>query len=133
MDLIATITEKLGISTDQAQGGVGMILKFLKERLGGEQYAKVEEAVPEANKLVETAEAAEEEEPGGGGLMGALGGVAKSFGGDKIGGLASLVAGFSKLGLSQEQIQKFTGVFFDFLKSKGADDATAAAEEALAE
>ena len=40
--LISLITQRTGISADQARGAVNMVLEFLKERLPGPVAAQVE-------------------------------------------------------------------------------------------
>jgi hypothetical protein len=115
-ELISELTGKLGVSEHQAKGGVGMLLKLAKEHLGGNDAAELREAIPDADKM--EAEAPDEDAAGGG-LMGALGGIAGSLGGEKVGALAGLAGGFSKLGLDAGDVQKFLPILTGFLEGKG--------------
>jgi len=126
MELIETIIGKLGIDESQAKGGVGQILGLAKEKLGGGKFAEIASAVPGLDALTGDAPKAE-----GGGLMGALGGVASALGADDLGDLAKLAGGFDKLGMDKGMIGKFVPVILDFVKDKGGDKVGALLEGVL--
>ena len=111
MDLLGLLTDQLGISDEQAAGGAGMILKMAKDALGGD-FSQITDAIPELSGLVDQA-------PESNGLMGAIGGLASSFGGGDIGSLLSLGSGFSKLGLDADMIPKFIPIILDFVNGNG--------------
>ena len=114
MDLINLLTSQLGIKEEQAAGGAGLIFNLAKEKLGGD-FSQITDAIPDVNGLIEKAPDTN------GGIMGALGGLASSFGGDKLGDLASLASGFSKLDLDAGMISKFAPIILEFVKSKAGD------------
>jgi len=116
MELLNMLTSQLGINEEQASGGAGMIFNLAKEKLGGD-FSQITEAIPDVSGLIDKAPDT------GGGVMGALGGLASSFGGDKLGNLASLAGGFSKLDLDAGMITKFVPIILDFVKSKAGDGA----------
>ena len=117
MDLLNMLTSQLGVNEDQAAGGAGMIFNLAKEKLGGD-FSQITNEIPEVTNLMSKAPSA-----GGGGLMGALGGLASSLGGDKLGNLASLASGFSKLDLDAGMIGKFIPIVLEFVKGKAGSGA----------
>ncbi len=116
MSIVDEIISQLGVSKEQAEGGLGLIFKLAKEKLGAE-FTEVSKVVPEANGLIGKAPADEPEE--GGGLMGMLGGMAGKLGLGDLGKLAELAAQFKKLGLDMATVQKFVKVVMTFVESKG--------------
>ena len=116
MELLNMLTSQLGIKEEQAAGGAGLIFNLAKEKLGGD-FSQITEAIPDVSGLMDKAP------DSGGGMMGALGGLASSFGGDKLGNLASLAGGFSKLDLDVGMITKFAPIILDFVKDKAGDGA----------
>jgi len=112
MDLINMLTSQLGIKEDQAAGGAGLIFNLAKEKLGGD-FSQVTNALPEVNNLIDKAPTSS-----GSGVMGALGGLASSFGADKLGNLASLAGGFSYLNLDSSLIPKFLPIILEYVKNK---------------
>ena len=122
-DLVTTITSRLGVSPDQAEGGLGLLLKAAQDHLGKGEYARVVEGVPDAAALVEKAPA-----DGGGGAGGMLGGLAGAVGGmlggkaGELGSLAQLATGFQSLGLDGDTAMKFLGVAKEWLEANGKGD-----------
>ena len=117
MSIVDEIMKQVGVSKDQAEGGLGLIFKMAKEKLGS-QFSEVSNVVPDANHLIGKAPA-DDAEAEGGGLMGMLGGLAGKLGLGDMGKLAELAAGFKKLGLSVDMVQKFVKVVMTFIESKG--------------
>lgn len=116
MELIDQLTKNLGVSETQAKGGAGLLFKLAKNKLGGADFSKVSEAVPGVNNLINAAPAT------GGGALGVLGKLIPGIGG-KVGSLAGLAGGFSKLGLNSSMIGKFVPIILSFVQSKGGDGA----------
>ena len=117
MDIVNELVSKLGIDTTQAKGGIGMILGMAKDKLDGGDFDKVKEAIPEADQLVSDAPDTDE---GGGGILGAVGGLASNLGiGGSAGDLMKLAGGFDKLGLDASMITKFVPIILGFVKGKG--------------
>jgi len=116
MELIKMLTDQLGISDDQAQGGAGLLFKMAKEKLGSGDFGQIAAHVPEAERLADSA-------PDSGMLGSALGGLASSLSGGKsdLGNLAGLVGGFTKLGLDADMLGKFVPIVLSFVKGKGGD------------
>ena len=116
MNIVDEIMKQVGVSQEQAEGGLGLIFKLAKDKLGAD-FTQVSNVVPEANGLIGKAPA--EEQEAGGGLMGMLGGIADKLGLGDLGKLAELAAQFKKLGLDMETVQKFVKVVMTFVESKG--------------
>ncbi len=118
MEILNVLTEQLGITDDQAKGGLGAIFQMVKGKLGDENFGKVAEAVPGMDELLGAA-------PETGGLGGAIGGIASALGGgaEKLGGLAGLVGGFEGLGLDSGMVGKFIPIIISFVQSRGGDAA----------
>ena len=117
MSIVDEIMKQVGVSKEQAEGGLGLIFKLAKDKLGAD-FSQVSNVVPDANTLIGKAPPPSEAE-GGGGLMGMLGGMASKMGLGDIGKLAELAAQFKKLGLDMETVQKYVKVVMTFVESKG--------------
>ncbi len=116
MSIVDEIMKQVGVSREQAEGGLGLIFKLAKDKLGVD-FSQVSQVVPDANTLIGKAPA--EDQDAGGGLMGMLGGMASQMGLGDLGKLAELAAQFKKLGLDLETVQKFVKVVLTFVESKG--------------
>lgn len=115
-ELVDTLISSLGVTQDQAAGGAGAIFSLAKEKLTGEDFAKVTEAIPDVNALMEKA-------PKSSGMAGSIGQAASMLG-DNAGsleGIAGLGEAFSSLGLNADMAAKFIPVVLDFAQTKGGD------------
>lgn len=118
MDLIRTLVSNLGVGEDQAKGGAGLLLSLAKDKLGGGDFSQIAGTIPGIDGILSAAPA-----QAGGGLMGALGGLAAGFGGKAgaLGELAELAGGFSKLGLDADMVAKFAPVILQFVEQSGGE------------
>jgi hypothetical protein len=113
-DLVSMLTQNLGVTPQQAQGGAGAIFNYAKGKLSADDFSKVAAAVPEMDSLLSAA-------PATGGTASSLSklpGAAGSFG-----GLSSLAEPFSKLGMSPDMVGKFVPEILSYVKSSGSDAA----------
>ena len=124
MELINQIVQNLGISEDQAKGGTGLLLKLAKDKLDDSDFSQISNVIPETNEIMGTA-------PESSGAGNILGGIASAVGAGKLGYLASLSGGFSKLGLDSGMIGKFTPVILSFVQSKGGDSVKGILEKVM--
>ena len=110
MEILNELTEKLGVTEEQAKGGAGAIFQRAKEILGDEHFSMVADVVPGMDALLNAA-------PESSGL-GAIGGLSSALGGgaEKLGGLASLAGGFEGLGLDSGMVGKFIPIILSFFK-----------------
>jgi len=116
MELIQQLVTIAGVNEQQAEGGAGLLMGMVRDQLSSGDFAQVAEAIPGVEGLIDAAPSAES-----GGLGGLLGGVASALGGSKLGNLASLAGGFSKLDMDAGMISQFIPVILSFLQDKGGD------------
>ena len=124
-ELVDVLIKNLGVDAAQAEGGAAVLFKAAKEKLGGAEFDKLLGGLPGLTDLLHKAPAA-----GGGGLGGMLGGLAGAMGGN-AGLIATIVSGFSKLGLKIEDAKKFLPVIMDFLRTKVGPDVVSKLEQTL--
>src|SRR6516162_1916139 len=101
-DFIADLAGKSGVSPEQARQVMGNLLSSLKEQLPAESAAKIEKAVPDADRLMTEAKAAPA--PAGGSPLGGLAEAAGKLAGGEAGGVPALLTKLSALGLSVDQL-----------------------------
>ncbi len=134
-ELIDLVTSQLGVNSDQAEGGVGLMLNAAKSKLGGE-FSQITDAIPGLDGLISKGASLASEETeapkAAGGLMGMISNLTGGKG--KLGQLAamaSLAGGFKKLGLDAGMVTKFAPVVMGFMKTKGGDTVKNLMEKAL--
>ena len=123
-ELIDSLTQTLGISAAQAEGGAAVLLKAAKDKLGAAEFDSQLGSVPGLFDLLKKAPAS------GGGLGGLLGGLAGAIGGNAA-LISSIVSGFGKLGLKPEDARKFVPVILGFLRTKVGPDVVSSLERTL--
>jgi hypothetical protein len=123
-ELIDLLTTQLKVDPKQASGGAAILFKAAQDKLGADQFGKLLGGVAGVDDLVRQA-------PAAGGMGKLLGGFASALGGGNAAVIASVVTGFSKLGLTQEHAQKFVPVILEFLRSKVGKDVVATLEKTL--
>lgn len=109
--LVQTLSKQLNVTDEQAAGGAGAIFQYAKTALPGDDYGKIEKAVPEAADLVKKAPPADSATSAVGGMLGKTGSTAA--------GLANLGSSFEKLGLSKDMVGKFTPIVVNYAEQKG--------------
>ena len=68
--LITSLTENLGVSSEQASGGLGAIMNFAKQNVSSEQFSQLSGALPGMDGLLSAVPAVAEMSDGGlGGLL----------------------------------------------------------------
>jgi len=123
-ELIDMLTNKLGVTAGQAEGGAAVLLKAAKDKLGSDEFATLLGGVPGLGDLMRKAPAP------GGGLGGLLGGLAGAIGGNAA-LISTIVGGFGKLGLTAEDAKRFAPVMFEFLKTQVPPDVVSKLEKTL--
>ena len=113
-ELIEKLVGALGIEKGQAEGGVGVLLKIAKEKLGAD-FSQIEDKVHGIQDTIDKAPDAE------GGIGGMLSNLADKAGLGGLGDLAEAANGFSKLKLDKGMIDNFIGEIVEFFQSKGGD------------
>jgi hypothetical protein len=112
--LTDTLVKKLGISSEQAQGGAGALFQLAKSKLDAGQFAELSKAVPEMDNLLSAA-------PKQSGALSGLAGGATSVLGEAnnpYGNLAGLASAFKMLNLSPDSVDEFVPVVVDYVRAK---------------
>lgn len=115
-ELVGMLTNQLGVTPKQAEGGAGAVFSYAKDKLKADDYVKVAKAVPGIDGLIKAAPAAETKPAGG--AMDTLSGAASQLGGS-AGAAAALAPAFQKLGVSGETVGKFLPVVVGYVTKKG--------------
>lgn len=115
--LVSLLTQQLGVTETQAQGGAGSIFNLAKEKLSPPDFSQVANSVPDMNGLLD---AAPKKEASMGGMFS---GGASMFGGggSSLEGLAGLASSFSQLGLSPDMVNQFVPVILNYVKTNGGE------------
>lgn len=116
--IVTQLASQVGVSEQQAGGGIGALMKYAQQSLDQEQFAKVANALPELAGLLESAPAIDQDSTTVTQLSTLLG---ESDTADTAKKLANLHNSLDKLGLNSEQIRQFIPVVIDYAKSKGGD------------
>jgi uncharacterized protein VcgC/VcgE DUF2780 len=98
--LTGMLASKLGVTQNQAEGGVGSILKLAQEKLSAGDYAQVAKAIPGAQKYLDKAKS-----------LGAYTGALQNMGG--------LNGALAKLGIPPETSAKFIPLVTDYVGKLG--------------
>jgi uncharacterized protein VcgC/VcgE DUF2780 len=100
--LLKAVTSQLGVTEDQAKGGIGSYLTLAQEKLAKGDFDKVASLVPGASKYMDSAK-----------KLGAVTGPLKN--------LAGLNSSLSKLGMKSDTVSKFAPTVTNYLGSAGGD------------
>lgn len=120
--LVENLTSALDVTTEQASGGMGAILNYVKQNLSTEQFSKLGESLPGLDGLVgqmpAIAEVKKESSGGFGGLMD----KASEYS-DSVKSINDVKKQFEGLGLKPEMITDFVSGVQSYLgDDKGAQD-----------
>lgn len=110
--LLGMLTSKLGVSADQAEGGVGSMLKLAQEKLAAGDFDKIAAVIPGAQNYLDRAKS-----------LGAYGSA--------VGNLAGLNGALGKLGIPPETASKFVPMVTDFVGKAGGSKVGALLKSAL--
>ena len=121
-ELISKIVSNVGVSQDQAEGGLGAIFSLAKDNLDGDTFSKIAGAVGDPSSLISKFSGL-----GGGdsdsGIGGMLGSAVSALGvGGGAGNIATMVSALGGLNLDLDTLKKFAPVISGFLKDKGLGD-----------
>jgi hypothetical protein len=98
--LMGALTSQLGVSEDQARGGIGSYLTLLQEKLAKGDFDKIAGLVPGASGYLDSAK-----------KLGAVTGPLKN--------LTGLNGALGKLGMNAETVAKFTPMVTNYLGKLG--------------
>ncbi len=103
--LMGMLTSQLGVTDNQAKGGVGSLLTLAKEKLPAADFTKVASVVPGASKYMDMARS-----------LGAVVGPLKN--------VAGLNGALGKLGMSTDTIARFIPAVTSFMGKAGGSTVT---------
>ena len=110
--LLPSVVQALGVTEDQAKGGLGAIFMAARATLSPEDYRLISDAVPDIDNYIAAAPPVNQLI---GGAMNLLGSSAQST------SAANLVTQFNELGLGADMIKGFSGQAIDFIKAKSPE------------
>ena len=100
--LLKALTSQLGVTEDQAKGGIGSYLTLAQEKLAKGDFDKIASLVPGASKYMETAK-----------KLGAVTGPLKN--------VAGLNGSLTRLGMKSDTVAKFAPTVTNYLGTVGGD------------
>ena len=121
LQLLPLLTQQLGVSGEQAKGGMGALLQTAQGLMSGSDFSKVSQMIPGAAALLSAAPQIKNES--GGGLAGSVMKMAGEQSETAKAGI-QLVSQFKSLGMSADMIPQFTRVAENYLKQ--SDDPSTA-------
>lgn len=101
---VTALAQQVGVTADQAVGGLGAILSMAKNRVSAEDFSKLTSGLPSTEKYIQAA-----------GDMGIKGGDIK----DAI----QLKDAYKKLGMSEQAVSDFSPAAINFVRSAGGEAA----------
>ncbi|MFO1406095.1 MAG: DUF2780 domain-containing protein [Steroidobacteraceae bacterium] len=123
--LIKRLTKELGISKEQATGGLVALMRAAEKNLSREDFAAFVADVPGAAKLLKEA-------PPPSAISSLAGGLGSLLGGRKSPGRwAGLAASFTELGIPLDTAKKFGPIVIDYVEHHGGEDLVDRIREAL--
>lgn len=117
MELVSQLTDKLGVTEQQAQGGSGAIFGLAKERMSNDEFAQVQATVPGVSSLIQSAPKTDTSSSSMANVTSLL-----SNTGGSLGALGSLAGSFSQLGMGTDMITQFTPIIYDYVNQKGGQE-----------
>ena len=116
-ELVADLAKSLGSTPQQAEGAAGALFALAKSRLSPNDWTKVAGAVPGMDGLLKAAPIAQTGTAAAPGLAGLP--AAAGPGAAGLGGLSSVAAAFTRLGLKPDMAAKAVPVLTRFVTQSG--------------
>ena len=115
-DLIRKLSKDLGVSRDQAKGGLVALLRAGERNLSPKDFKQVVADVPGADKLMKNA-------PPPSMLSSRAGGIGSLLGGrSSPGRWAGLAAAFTELGVDLKTAKKFGPIVIEYVRKHGGEN-----------
>ncbi|TKB58521.1 DUF2780 domain-containing protein [Ferrimonas aestuarii] len=115
-NLLETLTSQLGVSEQQAQGGLGALLATAQPNLSSENLSALGGIIPNMDGLLATGtkllSSGESSDSGFGSMLGQVMG-------DSGSSLLGLNDAFSSLGLDSAMVGQFSQILLDYVNSEG--------------
>lgn len=115
-DLIRKLTRDLGVSRDQARGGLVALLRAGQQNMSPPDFAQFVADVPGADKLLRNA-------PAQSTLSSLVGGLGSLLGGRSAAGRwAGLAASFTELGVDLDTAKRFGPIVIEYVREHGGEN-----------
>lgn len=115
-DLIRRLTKELGVSKEQARGGLVAVLRAGQQNLSRKDFEQFVSEVPGADKLLKNA-------PPPSTLSSLAGGLGSLLGGrSSAGRWAGLAASFTELGIDLDTAKRFGPIVIDYVRQHGGEN-----------
>jgi hypothetical protein len=125
-DLIRKLTKDLGVTKEQARGGLVALLRAGEQNLSPADFKQFVADVPGADKLLKSA-------PPPSALTSLAGGLGSLFGGrSKVGRWAGLAASFTEIGVDIDTAKKFGPIVIEYVRKHGGENLVDKIRAALA-
>lgn len=126
LGLVNILVGQLGISPQQALGGVGSIFSVAQQRMNPGDFSQLGNSVPGMDQYLSAVpqRVAQSESS-------ALLGAAGTLMGGQLGGLAALAGSFQSLGMSPSMVSQFVPVVLQYVQNQSGAGAMSLLERAL--
>jgi len=124
-DLIRKLTKDLGVSRDQARGGLVALLRTGQQNMSRPDFEQFVADIPGADKLLRNAPAQSTLSSLAGGLGSLLGGRSRA------GRWAGLAASFSELGIDLDTAKRFGPIVIEYVRQHGGENLVGKIRDAL--
>ncbi|MFQ3248940.1 MAG: hypothetical protein ACI9O6_000744 [Glaciecola sp.] len=124
--MISAITQNLGVSSSQAEGGLGSIMSYVKDNVSSDKFSQLSSTLPGIDQVLSAVPAISSEE---GGMAGLLSKAAEYN--DTLKGLNDMKKQFEALGLSPEMITGFIEQAQAYLNTPQGQEARKVLTESL--
>ncbi|WNB74627.1 DUF2780 domain-containing protein [Methylomonas koyamae] len=129
LSLINILVGQLGISPQQALGGVGSIFSVAQQRMNPGDFSQLSGSVPGMDRYLSSAP----QLPANGANAGLLGAAGSLLGGQNnaLGSLAALAGSFQNLGMNPSMVGQFVPVVLQYVQNQGGAGAMNLLQSAL--
>lgn len=118
-EFIQAAAKQLGIDASIAEKATGVVLGFIKSKLGGSDFGELAGKIPGLNDLADKGDT--ESGKGAGGLLGGVMNMASSAIGGEAGDALALTGKLKDTGLDVGKFGSFGTMLVDFIKDKAGE------------
>ena len=116
--LIGNLTQQLGVTEPQAEGGAGAMFGFAESNLSAQDFGTVKAGLPGVEGLMAKAPEVSSTGGGGSGLLGKVGSLMGSAG-QGLSNVDQLSQSFDALGLAPTMVQQFAPIIMEYAEEVG--------------
>jgi hypothetical protein len=120
--LVSMLTSSLGVNTDQASGGMGSILNYVKNNVSTDQFSQLAKSLPGVDSLVSQMPDLSKLSSGSSESLGGLLDKASEYS-DSLKSISDVTKQFEALGLKPEMITSFISSAQSYLDTEQGQEA----------